>query len=261
MKIYDFIFFLTLLSNQAFAQSDTTYFSMQDALTKPDQVFRLNLQNQELKQLSTEISKFKNLEQLHLPNTIDAIPSSIGELSNLKYLNIDEYFEAVDDWDEGFKESKEKVLKYRTLPATIGQLSNLERLNVPHFDLKEIPESIGNLKKLVWLDLKDNAIEELPASLAKLTQLKKLYLSGNKIIDIPEFIGQLENLEKLDLSSMDKDGIRLSKLSTSICSLQKLEELDLARNNFNESDQIAIQSCMPENCEVTFELASGLEGW
>jgi len=67
------------------AQQDTmkTYTSLESALKNPEQVYRLKLQKQELKDFPKEIFLMKNLRQLDLSkNKIKVIPEEIGQLGH-----------------------------------------------------------------------------------------------------------------------------------------------------------------------------------
>lgn len=108
--------------------------------------------------LSANISKFKNLERLHITLTRPDL----------------------------------------FLPESIGTLKNLKELTLACNNLKELPESLGNLENLERLDLMHNNLTKLPDSLGNLTKLKSLHLSGNnELSELPETFGNLKNLKEL----------------------------------------------------------------
>lgn len=116
-----------------------------------------------------------NLERLliHL-NKIRFIPSSIGEVKSLRYLDV--HFNEL-----------------RGLPNTLGKLTNLEYLNISsNFnDMTELPETVGDLVNLRELDISNNQIRALPYSFCRLENLTKLNLDQNPIIIPPlEIVNQ-----------------------------------------------------------------------
>lgn len=110
-----------------------------------------------------------NLEKLliHL-NKIRLLPSSVGELRSLRYLDV--HFNELHG-----------------LPQTIGKLTNLEYLNISSnfSDLTGLPETVGDLVNLRELDLSNNQIRALPYTFGRLEKLTKLNLDQNPIIVPP----------------------------------------------------------------------------
>lgn len=109
---------------------------------------------------------------------LEKLPESIGNLFNLKTLNINNN-------------------TIRELPDSFSNLTNLESLNYFGNGIRELPNSIGNLSKLKRLDIGLNKIEELPESMKKLLNLKTLSIDYNRIRQIPEFIWGLPELTEL----------------------------------------------------------------
>lgn len=110
-----------------------------------------------------------NLEKLLVPlNKIRFLPSSIGEMRSLRYL------------DAHFNE-------LHGLPHSIGKLTNLEYLNLSsNFnDMTELPETVGDLVNLRELDLSNNQIRALPYTFRELQNLTKLNLDQNPIMFPP----------------------------------------------------------------------------
>lgn len=116
-----------------------------------------------------------NLERLSIYlNKIRLLPSSIGEMRSLRYL--DAHFNEICD-----------------LPQAIGRLTNLEYLNISSnfSDLTELPETISDLINLRELDLSNNQIRALPDTFGRLEKLTKLNLDQNPIaIPPPEVVKQ-----------------------------------------------------------------------
>lgn len=111
-----------------------------------------------------------NLKKLLVPlNKIRSLPTSIGEMKSLQFL------------DAHFNE-------LRVLPPSIGHLSNLEILNLSgnFSDLKSLPWTIGDLTNLKELDISNNQIHELPATFGRLENLEKLNLEENPLAIPPK---------------------------------------------------------------------------
>jgi Leucine-rich repeat (LRR) protein len=99
---------------------------------------------------------------LYWIDSLESLPESIGQLKNLKKLNL-------------------RNNKLKKLPESIGQLTKLEKLSLADNNLESLPESIGQMRITVSLDLSGNNLESLPESIEGLTDLEELYLSGNPI--------------------------------------------------------------------------------
>jgi hypothetical protein len=141
-------------------------------------------------------------------NDLTALPESIGNLTNLKTLNLEE---------NGLRE----------LPESIGNLTNLETLDLYMNELSALPKSIGNLTNLETLNLYGNYLSALPESIGNLTNLKTLNLEGNGLRELPKSIGNLTNLETLDLYANE-----LTELPESIGNLMKskMKSIDVGYN-------------------------------
>jgi len=172
-----------------------------------------------------------NLAQRRLYNYLDKneLPDSIGELSSLTYLDLDEN-------------------KLTTLPDSIGKLSSLKKLDLIDNELTTLPDSIGKLSSLTELDLSYNELTRLPDSIGKLSSLEQLYLGDSKLTTLPDSIGKLSSLTELylyhnelktlpdtigELSSLTDLKLNKNKLTIlpySIGKLSSLEKLSLYRN-------------------------------
>ena len=144
------------------------------------------------------------------------LPAEIGQLSNLKILNL-----------FGNKISS-------SIPSTIGSLNSLEELVLDDNVLTgSIPSSIGSLSALHTLSLRSNFLTgTIPISLYNLTGLFNLILSRNQLSGgISPNIGLLINLNLLDLSG----NILSGNIPSNISNLTKLTELYLHENQFNGS--------------------------
>ena len=147
-------------------------------------------------------------------NLTGRLPSSIGNLTDLQYLNVKNNYMGGD------------------IPASIGDLVSLEWLVMagnpelhgkvykqPPEDLATgsyhpgktekatndftgpIPSTIGELKNLEIFELAGTSITHLPDAIGNCTALRGLYLSWNTNLDqkIPSTIGNLKNLQQLQM--------------------------------------------------------------
>ena len=113
-------------------------------------------------------------------NMVGDIPSEVGNLSNLVWLNLSNN-------------------QLKTLPTGIGNLSNLSDLDLRQNQLTLLPSEIVNLSNLTSLNLSNNQLASLPLGLNQLSALNSLTLSSNQLTAIPSEIGQLTSLSQLDL--------------------------------------------------------------
>ena len=176
--------------------------------------------------------------ELHLRNNklTGSLPVQLGQLTGLKYLDLNRNFEDIDGAEVFFTSQISGVI-----PTEIGNLISLVTLdlggNVFH---GTIPSSIGNLLNLKFLDISYTEWEGgfgstggmsgiLPSELGNLTQLVTLKISAqNATGSIPSTLGYLKDLEVLDLYGNNFSGSIPSELGK----LLKLKYLNLGFNGF-----------------------------
>ncbi|KAJ4824584.1 hypothetical protein Tsubulata_007132 [Turnera subulata] len=157
------------------------------------------------------------LEHLSLesnPALYGEIPSSLGQLSNLRVLSL----------------SQNNLTG--SIPPELGGLTNLEQLDLSYNNLTgEIPEGIGAMKSLTILDLSWNSLGgEIPASLGRLQMLQKIDLKSNKLLGrIPPDLGMLKRLVLLDLSHNLING----PLPVTLSGLEQLQYFIIDQNPVN----------------------------
>jgi len=151
--------------------------SLPDPISKLNNLVTLDLSNGEISVLPEDIGNMESLSILkldldyHTAQTgipkIKTIPDSIGQLKNLKELNLNNH--AVTE-----------------LPPSFGNLANLEYLYLDYNKITTFDEGFFKLSKLDELHLRGNGITELSKSFKKLENLDELELADNEIPNIPQ---------------------------------------------------------------------------
>jgi class 3 adenylate cyclase len=165
------------------------------------------------------LGQLTQLEHLTIQNNrLTELPDSLGQLTQLRYLDISG--EATP--------GNNPLIK---LPESIGQLTQLRHLKASGNRLAELPESLGQVTHLRDLELRSNQLTVLPESLGKLTELRSLDVSRNQLIALPESLGQLTQLQNLSLW-----GNRLTSLPESLGQLTQLLTLHLSAIHITGSE-------------------------
>ncbi|KAJ4718911.1 putative Receptor protein kinase [Melia azedarach] len=167
-------------------------------------------------------SCFRNLESLILShnNLCGSIPSQMGALSKLRYLEISQnHLSGV-------------------IPPGLGRLSNLEVLNLNGNSLTGgIPSTISNLTKLIVLALSRNELDGPVPCIGNLSNLIILSLHSNKITGVlPHEVGNLRNLISLDV----RNNYLIGPIPPTVSHLTNLSYLYLNSNQFSGSIPLGI---------------------
>ncbi|KAL3729609.1 hypothetical protein ACJRO7_026698 [Eucalyptus globulus] len=160
-----------------------------------------------LEQIHPSIRKVKSLVSMDLRfcGSLKELPEEVGELQELKELNLD-------------------YAGITKIPMSIRSLRKLEKVSAwSCCSLVEIPISIGDVQNLQYLNIGKSAIEELPNTIGRLKNLQELNLTSCDLKgNIPREIGDLSSLETLLVT-----GTPISHLPKSIRNLSSLQRLDL----------------------------------
>ncbi|XP_020082426.1 leucine-rich repeat receptor-like protein CLAVATA2 [Ananas comosus] len=187
-------------------------------------VVKLKLGNLALSgEINPSLSLLSDLKHLDLSmNNFhgNSIPTHIGSLQKLKYLNLS------NAWFNGI------------VPAQLGNLSNLRYLDlIPNWN-----QVVNMLPSLEVLHLKDCLLSGIPTSLpyVNFTSLKVLDLSGNLINStLPKWLWNLSRITHLDLSYNNLHGFIHDEFSC----LKSLNVLSLRGNNFKGEFPSSLQYC------------------
>ena len=170
-----------------------------------------------------------------------SIPSSLGDLTNLKELDLFYNWAVTGSIPSSLGDlaNLERLVLYGndlsgSIPSSLGDLRNLIGLDISWNQLSgSIPSSLGGLGNLIEMNLAGNGLSgPIPSSLANLANLTHLYLDRNGLTgSIPPFLGNLANLTHLYL-----DGNLLTgSIPPSLGSLGNLEALSLHTNRLTGS--------------------------
>jgi len=144
-------------------------------------------------------------------NLVGSLPPEIGNLLELRYLNL-------------------RVNKLSGfIPPEIGNLSNLTYIQFYLNDFSgSLPREIGNLANLEFLNLYDNELSgPIPPTLGNLTKLHNLYLSYNFFTgSIPPEFGSMSSLGSLHIDNNVLSG----NIPPELGNLPNLSSLSLRRN-------------------------------
>ncbi|MEJ2276394.1 MAG: hypothetical protein P8Y70_01400 [Candidatus Lokiarchaeota archaeon] len=196
-------------------------------------ITKLRLQeNPNVHALPSEIGDLSNLRWLDisLPN-LSSLPSTIGNLRSLETLkitdsNLTELPESIGNLNKLDLISISNCKKFESLPDSFGKISSLKDLRIIDSNLTMLPESFGNLSLLEKVEIENGLLEFLPSGITNITNLLFLLLSKNKLSNLPEDIENLINLKSLHLGNN-----KLEELPLSIGNLPRLESLKLYGNN------------------------------
>lgn len=125
------------------------FYSIDEAMRDPNNVYKLSLQDTDLKFFPMEVKRFPNLQVLNLSNNkIKTVPVEIAELGNLQVLILANN-------------------KLRALPDEMKELANLQSLYLGRNRFIQIPAWVGGLSKLRHMDLSYNNLTSYEVDLVR----------------------------------------------------------------------------------------------
>jgi len=181
--------------------------------------------------------RVSSISFLSLNNFKGSIPASLGNLSNLTTLWINDGISGSIPNSLGNLSNLTILVLQNcqlsgSIPASLGNLLNLTTLTLVQNQLSgSIPASLGNLSKLTDLSLGTNQLSgSIPASLGNLSNLTALFLDQNQLSgSIPASLGNLSNLNLLELFSNQFSG----SIPSSLGDLANLTDLVLSQNQLS----------------------------
>lgn len=150
-----------------------------------NQLTALNLESNNIQQLTEELCCLKKLESLNIKrNKLRNLPDNISNLKSLKRLEADSNM-------------------IETLPDSFTDLEKLEEVNLMDNKLNEIPKNINKLTNLKACNFGKNEISRLPFSILELEELEAFYIHYNSIDfhdlphEIEKFLKELNNFSNV----------------------------------------------------------------
>ncbi len=238
------------LSAQYDVNENKWFTDLEDALSEPDRVYKLDLSGQDLDKIPSELELFPNLDGLKLMNNhISEIGAELSENTRLEYLDLT---------GNQLQEIDFSVLSNSAL--------NLTRLILRENLLENIDASINKLKFLSYLDLGGNFIETIDNEV-NLRYLKYLGLDNNSLAEVPAVISNSKKLKSLNLNanSIEIFEIRVLESLTALdlgdnplkkfnITISKLEKLILDWVDFNELElyplPVSMEILSMEHCNL-----------
>ncbi len=211
----------------------------------------VSMQNKGIEVLPENVGELTNVRFLDISrNQLRALPATVGKLQFLERLDVyGNQLEILPDEVCNLLCMNRLDLYHNALvalPTNIGKLENLQWLGLNHNQLTSLPASVTNLQKLEGLYCTDNELTAFPESLSALGNLQYLYLSRNQLCALSTSVGKMQSLRWLGLG-----GNQLTTLPEELFSLPALEWLDLRDNPIAESEQERIKAGLP-NIEILF---------
>ena len=189
-------FFMICGSLKNLNLNSNNFSQIQPSVSKLEQLRSLQMINNKLKDLPDELFKLTNLTKLslgtiqevyientvglHNSNSISSLSPFIGQLVNLKVLDL------------SFNHLKK-------LPSEMRNLIKLTHLNLSCNKLKEFPYWFQFFSDLRDLDISSNQIETIPSIICRMRNLRKIDLRLNKLTKISFLFAKLKKLEELNL--------------------------------------------------------------
>lgn len=186
--------------------------------------------------ITPDIGNLVMLERLKVDGVKGILPASIGNLTKLTYLELNNsYLTGTIPAEMGNLTNLNTLdLKNNQLsgivPASMGKLSKIERLDLSHNSLSAIQDGAWNCPKLIWLYLSNNQlVGTLPASFSTFESLTTLELENNQLTAVP---GEIGLLEKLNIISLDSN--QLTEIPEQWMGLYNLTTLSANNNHISK---------------------------
>ena len=167
----------------------------------------------DLSELPSNIGELSNLKELELVTPrLTGLPHSLTNLRNLRLIQIEgdpvkgalpnSILDQICSMLGGLTRLHVYNCGFTQIPNSISYLKNLEVLSIVHCPMDEyqVNPAIGSLTNLTTLTLVDMNLRSLPEEIGNLTNLQELYASNNQLDSLPDSFGNLTNLTTLSLN-------------------------------------------------------------
>lgn len=235
------LFIFLILSLKSFGQEDTevVFNSIKEALVNPTIVKSLDLSDQQLKQLPTDILKLSNLEKIDIGSNpdLDLVQTFdiLKQIESLKILWLtDGKLKAIPENISQLKNLEELWLddnELTSFPEAVKQLSKLKYLKLFSNKIKSVSFKKQELPNLIYIDLCCNEFETFPVQLSVLQNLKRIIIWHNSINEIPRNIKRFKKIEDINL-----EGNNLTSLPKQFGQLKTIQKLSLRGNNLSDTN-------------------------
>ncbi len=224
------------------------YGAMQENITTPEEITRLNLSGNSLKTLPNNFSLLKNLAILDIRrNSFEVLPEVLGSLP-LRFLNASG--NKISDASILGKSGQLRVLDLSANALKELHLSPLQELrsvNLSSNFLKDIEALLPSLANVMRVNFNNNLIENIPASIVFLRALDEIEMIDNRLKTIDEVFFTL------NVSSANFSSNRL--VSLHLHGLERLEVLTLDENplksvTFSDDFAPSLQELSCDSCSL-----------
>lgn len=196
--------------------------------TNFDEIYYVELINENIYELPTSLFKCKNLKSLDLSANFISSIDGIGSFSQLEFLFLDDC----------------ELL--REIPSEIGQLKILKVISISNTIIQSLPKEFYSLKNITYCRLHENELtNEILYDIEELENIVELHLDSNEMLNEDGTTFSLTNLVKAHINHnnfetlpidfagcpliehLDISYNPIQELPNSITNLQNLKELDL----------------------------------
>lgn len=208
-------------------------------------VENLTIINRNLSYISKNIGQLSELKYLNIQSKLEIFPVGITRLSKLQELKLfisnDQFFHTVPV--EVAQLTALKALTFTSLsgqfPVNFCLINSLKSIDLGYSNFEDFPQEIIKLQNLEKLKLNFNEnlqLANLFIKLSKISTLKSLDLSFCKLMILPDEIALLDQVETLNVS-----GCYLTTLPTHIEDMVSLQNINLTHNQFKGVPKVLYQ--------------------